>query len=122
MTHADPSPAHLLAYPRQCPQCGTQYVSFTQYLTSTRALPETAHEPHPGVIESRRLCQCGATLAAAFSDRRGKTEPSLREQFDEVLATLAELGLPQHDVRIELRKVLHGDAEQLLQQIYQASA
>ena len=117
------TPTHLLAYPRHCPQCGSDYPTFAEYMVATSALPGPAVEARPGVIETQRACACGATLAACFSDRRGSSgNASLREQFDQVLATLAELGLPQNDVRIELRKVLNGEPDQLLGQIYDKAA
>ncbi|KAF0811351.1 hypothetical protein IGB42_04188 [Andreprevotia sp. IGB-42] len=118
----DPAPTHLLAFPRHCPHCGHGYTTFSHYLKETGALPGPAAEPQPGMVETRRLCSCGHTLAACFSDRRGNGTPPLRAQFEEVLDTLATLGLPQHDVRIELRKVLNGDPGELLERIYQAAA
>ena len=110
------------AFPKRCNTCGRIYPDVQSFITQTRTiaghsgLKAVKTDDNSTMVELFRHCVCGSTLLDFFNDRRDLSDNGLarRARFGELLAYLASRGIPQHQARLEILKVLQGDISQVL--------
>lgn len=116
------------AFPKRCRNCGRVYASSTEFVEATQ--PVTSHKYKSGlkasldddgtvIIELFRNCVCGSTLMDTFNDRRDVSKAGIhrRKRFSEMQAYLVGQGIEPSVATGELRKVLRGQASELLRNI-----
>lgn len=111
------------AFPKRCPACGrsyrdaADYVAQTQRVASGRSgLKQSVDDDGQVIVELFRNCVCGSTLMDSFRNRRDPSAAGERRRarFAEVLDTLVAQGLERQHARLELLKVLRGEASTIL--------
>ncbi|BCL74332.1 hypothetical protein JHS3_00680 [Jeongeupia sp. HS-3] len=115
-------PQEILAYPQACPHCRQGYDSYDAFLAQTVGVepPVLVSADFTGAAYRWRRCACGEILQSCQVERR--THGDLRGEFEQVLGALTAQGMPQNDVRVELRKVMRGDPGELLNWLYRSVA
>ncbi len=110
-------------FPKICPMCGKVYADKRSFLTETIPVRDRTLEDHSGLFSLEgvreqaaiglfRNCTCGTTIMADFRDRRDYSHAgqARRERFAALMVMLVEKGMPPTDARLELLKVLRGEA------------
>ena len=71
------------------------------------------------LIELFRNCVCGSTLMDFFADRRDSSPSGLkrREVFGKMLSHLQTRGLDHETARLELLKLMRGDASKEIESL-----
>lgn len=73
-------------------------------------LKQSFDDNNVAIVEVYRNCLCGSTLMDFFSDRRDRSEPSLRRRqlFERLLPLLQEKGMERAAARDYLLQVVRG--------------
>ncbi|SBT05944.1 conserved hypothetical protein [Candidatus Propionivibrio aalborgensis] len=109
-------------FPKQCRTCGNVYQNSRDFIERTvgigpkKGVKTSFDDDDTRVLEFFRNCVCGSTLHGLYAERRDYSEngEKRREKFDALLKRLADLGVAQELARLELRKILRGEASQVL--------
>lgn len=113
------------AFPKECATCGRvfrspeDFVQQSQDIGGRSGLKLSYDEDDRPLVELFRNCVCGSTLMDFFSDRRDSSRSGLkrREVFGKMLAHLETRGLDHETARLELLKLMRGDASEKLESL-----
>lgn len=117
-------------FPKKCNKCGTVYETKEQFLAETMPVKDISLEDKSGLfsldgggmdtsIGVFRNCNCGTTLMADFQDRRDGSPggQKRRDEFKKLLDALVEHNVEHDLARDELRKVLHGESSEIIENL-----
>lgn len=113
------------AFPKRCNTCGRNYPDIHTFIAQTQDLvghsglkSSTTYEGET-LVELFRNCVCGSTLLDFFNDRRDLSDEGIqrRLRFSELLSYLEARGIPHHQARLEILKLLQGEGSQILSQL-----
>lgn len=119
------------AFPKRCQTCGREYASLDEFIRATRELK--AHCPgfkqsfdddgNP-IVELFRNCVCGSTLLETLHSRRDESEAGhkQRRRFRDMLEKLVAAGIDSAVARTELRKLMRGRPNAVIDLIRAAKA
>ena len=113
------------SFPKRCNTCGRDYPNVDSFIAETEALQghsglkAAMDDEGDSMVELFRNCVCGSTLLDFFNDRRDLTDEGARRRanFGEVLGYLEARGIPHHQARLELLKVMQGENSQVLSEL-----
>lgn len=111
------------SFPKRCANCGSVFETAADFLERTAAaggasgLKESSDEAERPLVEVFRNCTCGSTLMEVCADRRDTSPSGLarRERFGELMKMLGEAGIEGPVARLELLKLMRGEASVLLE-------
>lgn len=110
-------------FPKVCRTCGREYADEADFLRATHqvrsdhtGLKASIDDDGAAIVEVFRNCVCGSTLLETFRDGRDRSPAGLRrrQRFAELLDKLVADGVDDERARVELLKLMRGEAHGLI--------
>lgn len=111
------------AFPKRCRTCGREYANAAEFIAATQpvrrdhtGLKQSLDDDGKRIVELFRNCACGSTLLESFFDRRGLSDADTerRQHFEGLLKKLVEAGVEAGFARIELRKLMRNQPNEVV--------
>lgn len=111
-------------FPKRCRTCGREYADATEFISATQqvrpdhaGLKQSLDDDGNPIVDLFRNCACGSTLLESFYNRRDLTDVGMkrRRRFEDLLAKLIGAGVDVVVARAELRKLMRGQANAVIE-------